>query len=344
MIRIGLLGSGFVADFHMQAYSEIEGAKVVVVGSRSGADVFARRWGVPKVCLGEGFIEKVCADPEVDVVDVCLPNFLHAGAAEVCADYHKNIIMEKPLARNLKEAAEILGVVNRAGVLHAYAENQVYVPQILRAAQLIRGGALGRVFHVRAREAHFGPHSEWFWDKELAGGGALLDMGCHSLEVTRKLIGGEPEEVFGYGSTQVHYDRTKAEDESVCLVKYSGGGLGQAENSWSAHGGLDLRYEVYGSEGSLFIDVTRETGLRGFTVADESKVGYVVEKAEVKRGWLYPIWREVELYGYLDELADFVGSFTKDEMPKENFNDGYIVNKIIDACYKSFSSGRWEHL
>jgi predicted dehydrogenase len=107
---------------------------------------------------------------------------------------------------------------------------------------------------------------------------------------------------------------------------------------------LDLRYEIYGSEGAIFIDVTRETGIRVFTTAPEERVGYVVEKAEVAKGWLYPIWREFELYGYLNELRHFITSFERGEMPRENFNDGVEVNRIIDAAYRSFTSKKWEPL
>jgi predicted dehydrogenase len=344
MMKIGILGSGFVADFHMQSFREIGDAKVVAVGSRSRSDDFAAKWGIQKAFKGPDFIEKVCSDSDVEVVDVALPNFLHLSAVKTCAEKHKDVIVEKPLGRNASEAHEMLKAVNASGVLHAYAENQLYVPQIQRAWGLIRNGAIGKVFHVRSREAHFGPHSDWFWDKSLSGGGALLDMGCHSVEVTRKLIGKQPTEVFGWTHTYVHEKRTKAEDESLTLVKYGDGELGQAENSWTAHGGLDLRYEVFGSEGAIFVDVTRETGIRTFSVASEEKVGYIVEKAEVGKGWLNPTWREFELFGYLDELKDFVDSFRKGELPKENFNDGLEVNRILDAAYKSASSGRWEPL
>jgi predicted dehydrogenase len=342
MVNIGVLGSGFVADFHMQSFREISDAKIVAVGSRSRSAEFATRWGIQKAYNGSDFIEKVCSDPAVEVVDVALPNFLHLPAVKACAENNKAVIVEKPLGRNSEEASEMLRAVRTGGVLHAYAENQLYVPQIQRAWGLIRNGAIGKVFHVRSREAHFGPHSEWFWDKALSGGGALLDMGCHSVEVTRKLIGKRPAEVFGWTHTFVHEKRTKAEDESLTLVKYGDGELGQAENSWTAHGGLDLRYEVFGSEGALFIDVTRETGIRAFSVAPEEKVGYIVEKAEVDKGWLNPTWREFELFGYLDELKDFISSFKRDELPNENFNDGLEVNRILDAAYMSAATGSWE--
>jgi len=141
-------------------------------------------------------------------------------------------------------------------VIHGYAENQVFMPHISRVKELVAKGSIGNVFWIRSREAHFGPHSGWFWNSELAGGGVLIDMGCHSVEVARYLIGKKPVEAYAWGATLVH--KTVAEDNSLALVKYEEDKLGQSENSWAAHGGLDLRYEVYGSDGAFFINPTRK--------------------------------------------------------------------------------------
>lgn len=342
-IKIGLAGAGFAQTFHMMSFVEIPQAEIVAVASRTQAraERFARRWGIKKAYYGDGFMEKLARDPDVEVIDICLPNFLHAEMAVLGAENHKHLICEKPLARNPEEAKRMVDAVKRYGVLHAYAENQVFMPHIVRAKEFVERGAVGRVFWIRSREAHFGPHSAWFWDPELAGGGVLMDMGCHSVEVARYFIGKKPVEAFAWGATLVH--KTKAEDNSLINVRYEGGELGQSENSWAAHGGLDLRYEIYGSDGAIFIDATRETGIRMFTVAEE-KVGYIIEKAEVKKGWIYPVWREHQVYGYLDELKHFVESFTKGEMPRETFDDGYLVNLILDAGYRSIKSGKWEKI
>ena len=92
------------------------------------------------------------------------------------------------------------------------------------------------------------------------------------------------------------------------------------------------------------MDPTRETGIKVFTVAPEEKVGYVVEKAEAKKGWMFPMWREHEMYGYLAELKHFAARIQKGEKPRETYRDGYTVNCILDACYRSVKSGKWEHI
>jgi predicted dehydrogenase len=342
-VNIGILGYGFVqSTFHMPCYKEISAANVVAVGGRrkENAEKFANTWGIKKIYSGGDFIEELCADHEIEVVDIGLPNFLHKKAAVLAAENGKHVICEKPLARSIDEAKAMLDSVRKAGVIHCYAENQIFIPHISRAKEIIERGAIGSIFWVRSREAHFGPHSAWFWDPNLAGGGVLMDMGCHSVAAAQYLIDKKPKEAFAWGATLVH--TTKAEDNSLALIRYEKNELSQSENSWAAHGGLDIRFEIYGSDGAIFIDPTRETGVKIFTVTSEEKVGYIVEKAEAKKGWMYPIWREHEVYGYLFELQHFISCIVKGEMPRETFEDGYTVNCILDSCYKSMQSKRWE--
>ena len=190
---------------------------------------------------------------------------------------------------------------------------------------------------VRSREAHFGPHSDWFWNPERSGGGVALDMGCHSVEVARKAFKNDiPKEVLMWADTLVH--QTAVEDNCTILVKYKHRQLGQAENSWSVHGGLDLRTEIYGSEGSMFMDNTRETGFKLFTAVG---MNYAVEKGETDKGWLYPVPNEYMVYGYYHELKHFIDCIAKGELPIETFKDGVIVNSILDAAYQSVKEKRW---
>ncbi|MHA1792169.1 MAG: Gfo/Idh/MocA family protein [Promethearchaeota archaeon] len=338
-LKIGLLGSGFLQDFHMQAYKNIPEAEIVAVASftKEHAENFAKKWNI-KTCLhGEDAIQKLCETKEVDVISIGLPNDLHLKAARLAAENGKHVICEKPLARNAKEAREMLSAVEKAGVIHCYAENQVFFPMHEHAFNLIENKSLGDVYWVRSREAHFGPHSKWFWIPERSGGGVALDMGCHSVEVARKAFGNdEPVEVMMWADTLVH--DTKAEDNCTILVRYKHKQLGQAENSWSAHGGLDLRTEIYGSSGVLFMDNTRETGMKVFTTGS---AGYTVEKAETDKGWMFPVPNEEYVYGYYNELKHFLDSIANDQMPIETFKDGLIVNAIIDAGYKSVKEKRW---
>jgi predicted dehydrogenase len=342
-VNVGILGYGFVeSKFHMPCYREMSAADVVAIGGRTkeGAEKFARNWGVKKTYSGEDFIERLCVDREIDVVDVGLPNFLHEKAVVLAAENGKHVICEKPLGRTAIEARTMLDAVRRAGVIHCYAENHVFIPHVSKAKEMIGEGIIGNPFWVRCREAHFGPHSDWFWDPSLAGGGVLMDMGCHSAATALHLIDKKPQEAFAWGATLVH--PSKAEDNSIALIRHVGNEMSQLENSWAAHGGLDIHIEIFGSEGTISIDPTRQTGVKAFTVAPEEKVGYVAEKAEAKRGWIYPICREHEAFGYLFELEHFLSCVVRSETPKVTFENGYTVNCIIDSCYRSIQSKKWE--
>jgi len=339
-VNVGIVGTGFVQNsFHMPSYSELKLANVVAVAGIENTGEFAKRWSINKVYHGDDAIEKMCRDPDIDIVDIGIPNNLHLQTIITAAENHKHVICEKPLARNAAEAKKALDVVEKYGVLNFYAENQVFIPQITRAFSFIGSGAIGKLTWIRAREAHSGPHSKWFWDPDVAGGGVLSDMGCHTIEAVRYLTNKKKLlEVAAWTATLVH--KTKAEDNSLVLLKFEEGTLGQCENSWSAKGGFDVRLEVYGSEGAIFIDVTRETGIKLFTAA-EGGSGYVVEKADVGKGWLFPTWREHETYGYMYELQHFLECVAKGQSPRENFTDGYIVNRVMDAAYEASHQKKW---
>jgi len=339
-VNVGIVGTGFVQNsFHMPSYSELKLANVVAVAGIENTVEFAKRWSINKVYHGDDAIEKLCRDPNVDVVDIGIPNNLHLQTIITAAENHKHIICEKPLARNAAEAKRALDTVERYGVLNFYAENQVFIPQLTRAFDFINGGAIGKLTWLRAREAHSGPHSKWFWDTRVAGGGVLSDMGCHTIEAVRYLTNKEnPMEVAAWTATLVH--KTQGEDNSLVLLKFEDGSLGQCENSWSAKGGFDVRFEIYGSDGAIFIDVTRETGIKLFTAAERSSE-YVVEKADVEKGWLFPTWREHETFGYMYELQHFLECVIKGQTPREKFADGYAVNQIMDAAYEASQQKKW---
>jgi len=338
-VRIGMLGSGFVADFYMDGLRDVPGTEVVANYSRSEdrAMDFGRRYDVPRQYTT---IEELCADREVEMVVIGLPNHLHLPAVRAAVAADKAIVCTKPLARNSQEAAEMVTLARDAGVMHGYAETEVFSPDVMRARQIIESGAIGDLLTVRAREAHSGPHAQHFWDAETAGGGALLDMGCHTVEAARYFFGKENrvKDVFAWGATMVHHERTTGEDNAVLLLRLEDGRTSLTEASWTAKGGMELRNEVYGTMGRIVTD-TSSTRIRAFI---QKPAGYLMEKADADIGWVFPIPDEARVYGYQEEMRHFVECFVKGEQPRESFVDGYIVNCVLDAAYKSIQSGHWE--
>ena len=334
-----MLGSGFVADFYMEGLRDVPGAEVVANYSRSDerANEFGRRHGVSRQYTT---MEDLCADEDVDLVVIALPNHLHLPATRVATAGGKAIVCTKPLARNAGEAAEMVNLVRKAGVMHGYAETEVFSPDVMRAREMIESGAIGDVLTVRAREAHSGPHAPHFWDGETAGGGALLDMGCHTVEAARYFFGKDNriKDVFAWGATLVHHEKTKAEDNAVLLLRLEDGRTSLTEASWTAKGGMELRNEIYGTMGRIVTD-TSSTRIRAFI---QQSAGYLMEKADADTGWVFPIPDEARVYGYHEEMRHFTQCYVEGKQPREDFVDGYIVNCVLDAAYRSMKTGRWE--
>ena len=338
--KISLLGSGLIGMFYTMTLHKYQSRHVVQhIFSRTQerAKQFAADWNIPRFSTD---MKKVIEDPDTDTVLIGIPYNLHLQAVKMAADAGKAILCTKPLGRNAAEAKEMLDYVEKKGVYAAYLEDLVYTPKTLKSLKSVRNGALGKVLWVRSRETHPGPHSAWFWDNEQAGGGALVDMGCHCAESIRNFIGKEikPVEVMCWADTLVH--SIPAEDHAIALVRFQNGSIGQIEVSWAFRGGMDLRDEVAGAEGTIWLDHFMNTGFQMFTNVGQG--GYVAEKAEGDTGWLFPVGDEVNELGYTHMFIDAFEAMDAGREPMETLYDGYVVNAIIDACYKSAKSKQWE--
>ena len=340
MPRIAMLGTGFIGRFYTESlHGKRSRDRVHVVYSRSAerGQAFATQHGIPKYTTD---LSEAVGDPEVDAVVVGLPNHLHEEAVLAAAKAGKAVLCTKPLGRTAAEALRMLNAVEQSGVFHAYLEDLVYTPKTLKSLDAVHNGAIGDVLWVRSRETHPGPHSDWFWNQELSGGGAIVDLGCHCIEIARNFIGKDirPVEVVCWADTQVH--PISAEDHAVGMVRYENGAIGQFEVSWAFRCGMDLRDEVAGTEGTVWLNHWLRTGIEMFSAAGQS--GYVAEKAETAQGWLFPVGDEPVALGYVDMFADVLGALEENQKPMEDFYDGYVVNAIIDAAYASAKSKRWE--
>ncbi len=339
-LGIGMLGSGFIGEFHAHGLRHVPDA-AVVANYGQGAErreAFARRFGSRAL----DSIDAVCADPQVELVVVSLPNQLHLEAVGSAVAHGKAVACTKPLGRNAAEAAQMLRLVEQAGVWHGYLENVVFTAELMRMREMIEAGAIGRPVTVRAREGHSGPHAAHFWDAELAGGGAILDMGSHGVAAARYLFGKDVavRDVVAWGDTLVHGERTTGEDNAITLVRFEDGRLATIDNSWSTKGGLEGRFEVNGTAGRLISDMS-STPLRAFI---ENPAGYIGEKADTDTGWVFPMPNETYAHGHDEMMAHMVKAFRAGVEPRETFHDGLIVNSVIDAAYRSIASGRWEEV
>ena len=339
--RISMLGTGLIGDFYTNTLHGQRGRdRVQIVYSRSEGrgTAFQERWGIPESTAD---LATAVNHPDTDVVVVALPNFLHEEAIELVANAGKAVLCTKPLGRTAEEARRMLTLVEDAGIFAGYLEDLVYTPKTLKAVAAVQAGAIGDVTWVRSRETHPGPHSAWFWDGRLTGGGPIIDLGCHCIEIIRSFVGkgNRPVEVMCHTDTLVH--PIADEDNAIALIRFESGAVGQFEVSWTFRGGMDLRDEVAGTHGTIWLNHFLRTGFEMFTAGGAGD-GYVAEKAETSAGWLFPVGDEVAELGYVDMFTDMFRSIDAGTAPRETFYDGYVVNAIMDACYRSATKRAWE--
>lgn len=336
-VRVGVIGSGFIGHIHVDGLKHVAEADVAAVASRTPgkARQFADERGIPDAY--EDYRELLARD-DIQAVTVGVPNYLHEEVVIAAAQAGKHIMCEKPFTTTIPAAKRMLAAVKEAGVKLVYGEMLCFAPKYVRAKRLVDEGALGKVFLVKQSEEHDGPHSPWFWDVNLSGGGVLLDMGCHSIEFARWILDRPAvKSVSATMGTYMHADKTRGEDHAVCIIEFENDAMAIAENSWAKTGGIDDRCEIYGTRGN-----TRADLIHGNALLTHSQVGYgyAVEKADTTTGWTFTGFEEEWNYGFPQEMQHFVNVVLGREEPIETGEDGLEVLKIIYAAYQSAGEGR----
>ena len=336
--KIAILGTGFISDIHMESYHRfVPEAEVVAVYSRDAerAKKFAAKHKIPKWYTD---IKKIITESACEVIDICLPNFRHAEATLMAAAAGKHIIIEKPLAVTLEEADEMIEACKKAGVKLMYAEELCFAPKYERVRHMVKEGAIGEVYMLKQSEKHSGPHSDWFYDIKLAGGGVLMDMGCHGIAWLRWMLNNtKAKSVYASMSTVLHKNRTGAEDNSILIIEFENGVTGVVENSWAKHGGMDDRSEVHGTGGVIYADLFMGNASIAYS---KNGYGYAMEKADTTTGWSFPVFEEVFNQGYPHELKHFIECVQQNKQPVVTGDDGRAVLEIIYAAYASAGAGK----
>lgn len=336
--KIALLGAGFIADIHLESYRRfVPEAEVVAVYTRdpAKAQAFAESHSISQ---WYDDMERAICESDCDIVDICLPNFLHAQATLLAAKAGKHIIIEKPLAVTLEEADLMLAACREAGVKLMYAEELCFAPKYERVRQLVAEGAIGEIYMLKQSEKHSGPHSDWFYNIDLSGGGVLMDMGCHALAWFRWMLGNNPVvSIYATMNTVLHKGRTLGEDNSVVIVEFENGVTAVAEDSWAKHGGMDDKCEVHGLGGVVYADLFMGNAAVAYS---REGYGYAMEKADTTKGWSFAVFEEAFNQGYPQELKHFVDCVRHDKQPLVTGEDGRAVLEMIYAAYASAGSGR----
>jgi predicted dehydrogenase len=385
-LGVGFVGSGFNARFHIQGWRGVRNGDVLGVWSPNkknaeSAATLARDIDVGKAKAYQSITDMV-ADPAIDAIWVTGPNqarvenieeivqAVQSGKGEL-----KGIACEKPLARNVAEAKQILKLVRGIGVKHGYLENQLFGPHVEAGRQLTwaRGAATtGRPYLARAAEEHSGPHMPWFWRGELQGGGVLNDMMCHSALVVRHLLTkpgdsldsvkpsrisahiaslkwSRPEYVKRLSKVmgpEVNYAKTPSEDFASITIEFTTSDghtvIGEASTSWSFVGaGLRLSAELLGPEYSMQWN-SLDSGLRCFFSREVTgKQGEdLVEKQNAEMGLMPVVPSEPVAYGYEGEDRHFVDAFLGKTKSLLTWDDGVEVVQVLMTAYKSAELGQ----
>ena len=337
-VRVGIIGSQFQAECHAASIARIEDdMSVVAVASPTpgNARTLADRYQISQAYTD---YMALIADPNVEAVTITSPNALHCEMTVAAAQAGKHLICEKPLCVTLEEADRMIAECRANGVLLLYAEELFFTPKYLKAKEMADHGAFGKVHLIKQSEKHFGPHSDWFWDVNRSGGGALLDLGCHGIAFAYWFLG-RPKmlNVYSHLGTYVHTDKTLADDEAVTIIEFEGNAFSIIENSWARRGGMDDRIEVYGEGGLTIANLHMGNALPTFS---EYGVGYAVEKAPTTTGWTYPVFEELWNYGFPQEMRHFARAIRELEAPQATGEDGKVVLEAIYAGYASAGMGQ----
>ncbi|GAB5521496.1 MAG: Gfo/Idh/MocA family oxidoreductase [Rhodothermales bacterium] len=385
-LGIGFIGSGFIARFHIQSFIAVRDADILGVWSPNTANAEEAAALSRTIGVGEAkayaSITDMIADPAIDCLWICGPNHKRVENMEEIVDALKSgkgelvgIACEKPLARNVGEAQRVVELIEEADVLHGYLEDQLFSPSLVRGREIIwrRAASLtGRPYLARAAEEHSGPHTPWFWQGPLQGGGVLNDMMCHSVEVARFLLtdptkgrdsitikkvsaqiaslkwsrseyAQQLQDRFG---PKVDYWNNPSEDFARATIEYADEDgrtlIAETTTSWSYVGaGLRLSSELLGPEYSMAHN-SLDSGARIFfsrQVSGEEGED-LVEKQNAEQGLMPVVGNEAAEYGYEDENRHFVQCFMRGEQPELGFHAGLSVVELLMTAYMAAEEER----
>ena len=337
-VKVGIIGSQFQGDIHAASLQIMpQAAEAVAVASPTpgNAAALAKKYNIPRVFTD---YREMLKEKDIEMVTIAAPNSLHAQMAKDCAAAGKHIVCEKPLAMTIAEGEEMIAAAKRHGVLLMYGEELLFTPKYMKAKEMADAGAFGKIYLLKQSEKHFGPHSEWFWDANRSGGGAFMDLGCHGIAFCYWFLGRPAiKSIYCQMGTYVHMDKTRAEDDSICILEFANGANAVIENSWARRGGMDDRIEVYGDAGVTYANLHMGNALPTYS---ETGYGYAAEKVPTTKGWSYPVFEELWNYGTPQELTHFARCVRGKETPLVTGEDGLVVLRALYAGYASAGEGR----
>ena len=324
-VRVGVVGCGLIARReHLPSYTSNPDAELVGVtsGRRETAEAAAREFGARRVY---DTFDELLADPEVEAVDLCTPNALHAPMAIAAARAGKHVLVEKPMALTLTEADAMIGAARESGVLLMVAHNLRYVPVYEQIKRIVAEGVIGRPFSARGSFMHAGPDefwgadSEWFWDAAQAGGGSLFDMGIHMIDLLRWFIGRPVTEVTAM--TARVFKPTPFDDNAMVTMRFEGDVLAAMQSSWSARPFPDRHVLIHGELGHVHM---------GRSTAEPLVVNLKGEDGDRVIPWEIP-----KRDAPYNPFVEFIRCIRTGDTPRTSAEEGRATLAVTLAAYES---------
>jgi len=330
---------------------------------------FAARWGWEET---ETDWNKVVKRPDIDIIDVAVPTYLHYDVVMAAAQAGKHIFCEKPMALNSAQAKKMYALAEKKGITHFINHNYRRCPAVMLAKRLIDEGKIGRIFHWRGcylQSWIVDPNFPLTWHlrKETAGSGPHNDLNSHSVDLARFLVGDIksvtamtaqfvkerplPDEAdagtFKAAVTGKGKGKVTVEDAAFMLVQFENGALGSFEATRFSPGRKNYNYfEIYGSKGSLIFDLERMNELKYFSADDPDYArGFrTIIATEPVHPYVANWWPPGHVIGYEHEfvhsIVDFLRAVEKKKKVQPNFYDGLKVMQVLDAALKSAETGK----
>lgn len=343
-VRVLLIGAAFSADLHAEGYARNrDKAHIVGIVDRDLERVkaLADRYGFTDYKAYDSF-ETAINEVECDVVDICMPNFLHHAVAIAALNQGRHIICEKPLATTVEDAQDMVDTAKRLGKHIYYAEDWLFAPAFRKAIDIMESGQLGKPLYVRARESHSGSHSPFAQTIKYCGGGCMVHLGVHPVSFMLAMKNNQWSELValtsGGGENNLVHHTMEGEDWAGALMRFKDGTVATLEANYVTVGGMEDMVDIYCEKGCLHVDISFSGPVRCFSIPG---LDYTVEKAEVTNGWSTPSVDEKYNLGYVGEITHFVECIkeNKDAMVGLRGVDGLETLKVINLIYKSASEG-----
>jgi len=329
ILGIGLIGAGWVSSVRAECYQRLPNVKIQAIADidQDRLTYFGNHYDVLGCHMDW---QELISRSDISVVHIATPNYLHGEMIMASAQAGKHIICEKPLCLNLEEADLVIDTCHRQGVKLCYTERLCFAPKFVRAKELVDVGSIGEIYSVKYSKKGGDPTSATAWDKTRAGGGALIDIGCHGIEFCRWIMDKQPVKSV-YAQLNIHrYDNDSGlEDDAIVIMEFEQGRTALIESSFALRGPSQSRAEIFGTEGVIYSELGG--GLECFT---EKGVGRGSGK------WIFSSHKSIWEQGYPQEIAHFIDCILEDAEPSECGEDGRAVLEIMLAAYYSAATGQ----